>query len=220
MFKSIYIYHYLVVLIAQIPWTFSCHPSLSVITLGSLSRLYPVSAQRCCTFMLVGQLCFVYRWLSLMRSCLFVLLRWFVRWEVRGCTVVVSWIVASRICSKRLADSTSICKCVFFDWIMFVYESLSVNALLLFSSACAYDPARMFPPISWWAAVDMCRLTWAQDIFHITFDVITASLHVVRCIILLSLPPPHPPSLSYFRILSLICNKRQQSGSNPQFTHR
>ena len=56
MLNPVYIFHHhQVTQLAWISLTFSCHLSLSLITLSRSSRLHPVSVQSCCKLLLVGQ---------------------------------------------------------------------------------------------------------------------------------------------------------------------
>ena len=73
--SNTYIYHHHhhhVNLPARISLTLSCHPSLLSIAPGMSSRLHPVSAQRCCIYVLAGHPTFsrpclgVHRSMSLM----------------------------------------------------------------------------------------------------------------------------------------------------------
>ena len=93
MFKiGIYNPHHHVPPSARISLTFSCHPSLSSIASGRFSWSHPVSAQSCCTEVLVGLPAFarpceeVHRSMSLMSSSL--LLR-----QYPVCLVRLTWIV-------------------------------------------------------------------------------------------------------------------------------
>ena len=86
----------------------SLHPSLSFIALSRSSELHLVSAQSCYWHVLAGHVSeFVEECHLWVRPCfsssaphvLFASLGWFQWWKVDGHTSVVTWDVASRICS-------------------------------------------------------------------------------------------------------------------------
>ena len=92
---------------AWIPLTLSFHLCLSFIAPGRSCRLYPVSVQSWCRSVLACRTTLARPWVEIHRRIpssvphvFFVLLGWLLWWEVSGCTTVVLWGVASRICSK------------------------------------------------------------------------------------------------------------------------
>ena len=62
------IYHHLVVLPARISMTLSRHFSLSFITFGSSSGLYPVSSHNCCMYVQAGRPVFAWPYAGVHRS--------------------------------------------------------------------------------------------------------------------------------------------------------
>ena len=101
------------VIIKSCSFTLYLHPSLSSIAPGRSSKWHPVSGQDIYKFLLVGQHLHVYVKRSIEEghlwvrhyffsgvSCvLFISPEWFYRWEAIDHTAVVSWGVASGICS-------------------------------------------------------------------------------------------------------------------------
>ena len=97
-----------------VPWL-SHNLSLSSIIPDRSFKQHPMSAQCWCKSLLVSQHFCVHKlessgeyhlWIHSYFSnstlhVLFVLLVWFVRWEVSSCTAAVLWCIASRICSKQ-----------------------------------------------------------------------------------------------------------------------
>ena len=103
-------HHHQVVMITRCSLTLYRRPALSSITTGRSDMLHPVSVQGWCMKVLAG-------WPTLVHSSvnkpydfifasptlhvLFILLGWFLRWEVSGRTAAVLWDATSKICSRQ-----------------------------------------------------------------------------------------------------------------------
>ena len=113
-FKLFHHHHRQVSLTVQISRNLSLHLSLSSIASGRISDS-TLSSHRAdiSNFLLVHQHLWVHLCLSSsIQQVLFVLLGWFLWWEVSGCTVAILRVVASRICSKCLVSVYMVSKCL------------------------------------------------------------------------------------------------------------